>query len=208
MAEKQYPGAGSAGQDAAWEATVQAASITTNNEMRDGHLKTADFLDIEKNPTLTLKSTQITSKGGDDYKMVADLTVRGSSLSRWWMRGSIETARDCGRVNLSRPCGRCEHHLLSQYVTDGFRTHRFQQSHRHRSDALRDASVDLPAPPGATDSGNHRARCELEACQALGLRRCLHAGARHWGDMARLRKNVVPVGARTPGVRRLDAQDE
>jgi len=59
------------------EATVQAASITTNNEMRDGHLKTADFLDIEKNPTLSIKSTQITSKGGDKYALVADLTVKG-----------------------------------------------------------------------------------------------------------------------------------
>ena len=63
------------------EATVQAASITTNNEMRDGHLKTADFLDIEKNPTLTLKSTQITPKGGDNYKMVADLTLKGVTKS-------------------------------------------------------------------------------------------------------------------------------
>jgi polyisoprenoid-binding protein YceI len=59
------------------EATVQAASITTDNEMRDGHLKTADFLEIEKYPTLTLKSTKITSKGGDKYELAADLTIHG-----------------------------------------------------------------------------------------------------------------------------------
>ena len=59
------------------EASLQAASITTDNEMRDGHLKSADFLDQENYPTLTLKSTKITPKGGDKYELVADLTVRG-----------------------------------------------------------------------------------------------------------------------------------
>lgn len=59
------------------EAVAQASSITTDNEMRDGHLKSADFLELEKFPTLTLKSTKITSKGGDDYEMVADLTIKG-----------------------------------------------------------------------------------------------------------------------------------
>jgi polyisoprenoid-binding protein YceI len=63
------------------EAIVQATSITTDNEMRDGHLKTADFLDLENHPTLTLKSTSITAKSGDDYKLVADLTVKGVTKS-------------------------------------------------------------------------------------------------------------------------------
>ncbi len=58
------------------EATVQAASITTGNEMRDNHLRSADFIEQEKYPTLTLKSTKISAKGGDDYEMVADLTIR------------------------------------------------------------------------------------------------------------------------------------
>jgi len=59
------------------EATVQANSVTTGNEMRDNHLRSADFLEQEKFPTLTLKSTSITSKGGDDYRMDADLTIHG-----------------------------------------------------------------------------------------------------------------------------------
>ncbi|MHB1210167.1 MAG: YceI family protein [Acidimicrobiales bacterium] len=58
------------------EATVQAASVTTNNEMRDGHLKSGDFLEEQTYPTLTLKSTKITSKGGDKYELVADLTIK------------------------------------------------------------------------------------------------------------------------------------
>ncbi len=62
-------------------AEAQAASITTNNEMRDAHLKSADFLEQEKYPTLTLKSTKITSKGGDDYEMLADLTIKDVTKS-------------------------------------------------------------------------------------------------------------------------------
>ncbi len=62
------------------EAVVQAASITTDNDMRDGHLKSADFLDLENNPTLTLKSTKISPKG-ENYELVADLTLRGVTKS-------------------------------------------------------------------------------------------------------------------------------
>ncbi len=63
------------------EATVQANSITTNNEMRDGHLKSADFIDLVNHPTLTLTSTSITDKGHDKLEMVADLTIRGVTKS-------------------------------------------------------------------------------------------------------------------------------
>ncbi|HEY1825881.1 MAG TPA: YceI family protein [Acidimicrobiales bacterium] len=63
------------------EATVQAASITTHNEMRDNHLKSSDFLELETYPTLTLKSTKITPKGGDDYELVADLTIKDVTKS-------------------------------------------------------------------------------------------------------------------------------
>jgi len=62
------------------EATVQAASITTDNEMRDAHLKSPDFLEFETYPTLTLKSTKVSAKG-DDVKVVADLTIKGITKS-------------------------------------------------------------------------------------------------------------------------------
>lgn len=68
------------------QATVQAASITTDNEMRDGHLKSADFLDLENHPTLALTSTSITAKG-DNYELVGDLTLRGVTKS---VRFSLE----------------------------------------------------------------------------------------------------------------------
>lgn len=63
------------------EATVQAASITTDNEMRDAHLKSPDFLEFETYPTLSFKSTKVVSKGGEDYTMVGDLTIRGITKS-------------------------------------------------------------------------------------------------------------------------------
>ncbi len=65
------------------EAVVQAASITTNNEMRDGHLKSADFLDLENFPTLTFTSTKVTPKGSD-FEMTGDLTIRGVTKSVTW----------------------------------------------------------------------------------------------------------------------------
>ena len=62
------------------EAVVQAASITTDNEQRDAHLSSADFLDLENFPTFTLSSTNVSAKGGD-YELVADLTLRGVTKS-------------------------------------------------------------------------------------------------------------------------------
>jgi polyisoprenoid-binding protein YceI len=62
------------------EATAQAASITTHNEMRDNHLRSSDFLEQETYPTLTLKSTKITAKG-DRYELVADLTIKDVTKS-------------------------------------------------------------------------------------------------------------------------------
>src|SRR3954451_9459045 len=58
------------------EATADIASVTTGDETRDGHLKSADFFNIEQNPTINLVSTGIEPKGSD-YLMHADLTVNG-----------------------------------------------------------------------------------------------------------------------------------
>jgi polyisoprenoid-binding protein YceI len=55
--------------------TIQAASITTNSEQRDGHLKGADFLDVEKYPEIvfTLKSI---APNGDNFKVTGDLKIK------------------------------------------------------------------------------------------------------------------------------------
>jgi polyisoprenoid-binding protein YceI len=56
--------------------TIQSASITTGSEMRDGHLKGADFLDVENYPEIVFTIKSI--KGdGDNFKVTADLTIKG-----------------------------------------------------------------------------------------------------------------------------------
>lgn len=59
------------------DASAVTASVSTDNEKRDGHLKTADFFDAEKFPTLTFKSTKVTAAGKNKYKVAGDLTLRG-----------------------------------------------------------------------------------------------------------------------------------
>jgi polyisoprenoid-binding protein YceI len=58
------------------EATIDAASISTRDEKRDGHLKSADFFDVAKFPTLTFKSTKV-EKAGEGLKVTGDLTMHG-----------------------------------------------------------------------------------------------------------------------------------
>jgi polyisoprenoid-binding protein YceI len=58
------------------EATVKTASVNTNHEKRDTHLRTADFFDVEKHPTMTYKLKEY-RKNGEHYTAVGDLTLRG-----------------------------------------------------------------------------------------------------------------------------------
>ena len=58
------------------EATIDVATINTNDEKRDGHLKSPDFFDVANHPKATFKSKKIT-KAGKSYKVVGDLTLRG-----------------------------------------------------------------------------------------------------------------------------------
>lgn len=54
-------------------------SITTNNEQRDGHLKSADFFAADKFPKLSFQSKSITKKGEDSYTLTGDLTIRDTT---------------------------------------------------------------------------------------------------------------------------------
>jgi polyisoprenoid-binding protein YceI len=58
------------------EATIKTASVNTNHEKRDTHLRTADFFDAEKYPVMTYKLKQY-HKNGEHYTAVGDLTLRG-----------------------------------------------------------------------------------------------------------------------------------
>ena len=61
------------------EFSLQTGSLDSDNEMRDKHLKSPDFFDVEKYPTITFKSTQIAERGGDVYDVTGVLTIRGIS---------------------------------------------------------------------------------------------------------------------------------
>ncbi|MDH5251845.1 MAG: YceI family protein, partial [Nitrospira sp.] len=58
------------------EATINAASIDTNHDKRDAHLRQADFLDVAQFPTMTYK-LKSAKKQGDTFTAIGDLTLRG-----------------------------------------------------------------------------------------------------------------------------------
>ena len=79
--------------DAVFEMTVKTASIDTEVEKRDEHLRSPDFFDVEKNPTMTFKSTSIKKSGKDKYKLSGNLTLNGTTkpvTMDLWYRGTIE----------------------------------------------------------------------------------------------------------------------
>jgi len=59
------------------EASINAGSLVTNDAKRDEHLRSADFLDVEKYPTIAFKSTKIQRAEHDRYRMTGDLTIHG-----------------------------------------------------------------------------------------------------------------------------------
>jgi len=59
------------------DAQVDASSVDTRDEKRDGHLRSPDFFDAEHYPTLTFKSTKVEKLGGDEYRVLGDLTMHG-----------------------------------------------------------------------------------------------------------------------------------
>jgi len=61
-------------------ATIDATTVSTNNEARDKHLKSPDFFNVEKFPTLTFKSTSVTRTNGK-LQVIGDLTLAGVTKS-------------------------------------------------------------------------------------------------------------------------------
>jgi len=57
--------------------TAAMASITTNNEQRDGHLLTSDFFEVEKYPDLKFTSTKIEKVDDDTFSLYGELTLKG-----------------------------------------------------------------------------------------------------------------------------------
>ena len=64
------------------EVSIDAASIDTRNEQRDAHLRSPDFLDVDNNPVIAFRSKRVkgaAGKAGDEFEVVGDLTIHGST---------------------------------------------------------------------------------------------------------------------------------
>ena len=90
------PGAGSV------EVTIDAAGVWTGDTARDDHVRGPDFLEVEKFPQITFRSTHVHVLGENDYQVTGDLTIRGVTrpvalaaryLGRWqtpWWEGGVD----------------------------------------------------------------------------------------------------------------------
>jgi polyisoprenoid-binding protein YceI len=58
------------------EATIQAASIDTGDPDRDAHLRSPEFLDVERYPVIVYRSTSVQAADGDQWEVKGDLTIR------------------------------------------------------------------------------------------------------------------------------------
>ena len=65
--------------NASVKVTIQAASVDTNNSDRDNHLRSGDFFNAEEYPHIVFQSTSFRSKGGGEFELTGDLTIRGTT---------------------------------------------------------------------------------------------------------------------------------
>jgi polyisoprenoid-binding protein YceI len=74
--------------------TIDAASIDTAESDRDTHLRSGDFFDVEKYPTLTFTSTSVAPRGDQTYDVSGDLTIRGVTRPVVLAASFLGTAQD------------------------------------------------------------------------------------------------------------------
>jgi len=65
------------------EAVVDATSVNTNQEQRDAHVRSADFLDVDNHPQITFRSF-VVRPAGDHFLVDGDLTIRGVTKAVTW----------------------------------------------------------------------------------------------------------------------------
>src|ERR1700680_3000106 len=70
------------------EAEVDAATIDTQNEQRDAHLRSADFFEVDTYPTITFKSTKVEAVSGQEYRVTGVFTMHGATK---WLPFDLDT---------------------------------------------------------------------------------------------------------------------
>jgi polyisoprenoid-binding protein YceI len=63
------------------QVAISTASVRTNNGVRDNDLRSSSFLEVEKYPEITFKSTSVEPSGADHYKLTGDLTIKETTHS-------------------------------------------------------------------------------------------------------------------------------
>ena len=77
------------------EATVPVATLSTGEEQRDTHLKSADFFDVEKYPTFSFKSTEVGRTAPGEHAVVGELTLHGVTRAvSFAVEGPSEPGKD------------------------------------------------------------------------------------------------------------------
>jgi polyisoprenoid-binding protein YceI len=66
------------------DATIDVTTVNTNEPKRDAHLKSPDFFDVEKFPTMTFKSKSVSAVAPGKLKMTGDLTIHGTTRTVTW----------------------------------------------------------------------------------------------------------------------------
>jgi polyisoprenoid-binding protein YceI len=64
---------------ASLDVVIQTASVKTNHEIRDNDLRSPNFLDVDRYPTMTFRSTGVTAVGADTWTLHGDLTIKGTT---------------------------------------------------------------------------------------------------------------------------------
>jgi polyisoprenoid-binding protein YceI len=77
------------------DASIDVTTVSTGDAQRDGHLKSGDFFDAEKFPTMTFRSTKVIPEGNGDFTVTGDLTIHGVTKTlSFEVEGLSEPAKD------------------------------------------------------------------------------------------------------------------
>lgn len=67
---------GNGPEDSSVEVEIDAASVETRTDMRDNHLRSGDFFDVEQFPKITFRSREVRPSGGNTFQLIGDLTIK------------------------------------------------------------------------------------------------------------------------------------